>query len=177
MPPLVVPCALVPADVDDLLHNRSVLSGGTGRIFVGVDGSEHARQALRWAVDEARLREWVVIAVHAHSIPPMLVAPAPGLAAAPPPDAALLQQLEESAEKLLADEIRQVDTDDVTIEARVVSGSAADALLQAAAEGDLLVVGSRGHGGFRGLLLGSVSQQVAHHAPCPVVIVPPAERD
>ena len=78
---------------------------------------------------------------------------------------------------MLAEEIDQVDSDDVTIESRVVTGSAADALLQAAREGDLLVVGSRGLGGFKGLLLGSVSQQVVHHAPCPVVIVPPDERD
>jgi nucleotide-binding universal stress UspA family protein len=78
---------------------------------------------------------------------------------------------------MLAEEIEQVDSDDVTIERRVVTGSASDGLVRSAREGDLLVVGSRGLGGFKGLLLGSVSQQVVHHAPCPVVIVPPAERD
>jgi nucleotide-binding universal stress UspA family protein len=151
---------------------------GIGRIVVGVDGSEHARRTLQWAVDEARLRKWVVIAVHAHAMPTLFVAPDPVLGASPPIlDPEISKRLEEAAEKLLAEEIDQVDSDDITVEGRVVTGSAPDALLQAAAEGDLLVVGSRGLGGFKGLLLGSVSQQVVHHAPCPVVIVPPAERD
>ena len=153
-------------------------SDGIGRIVVGVDGSEHARRTLQWAVEEARLRKWEVIAVHAHSIPTAFVAPDPILGASPPvPDPGLIEQLEGAADRMLAEEIDQVDSDDVTIESRVVTGSAADALLQAAREGDLLVVGSRGLGGFKGLLLGSVSQQVVHHAPCPVVIVPPDERD
>jgi nucleotide-binding universal stress UspA family protein len=64
----------------------------------------------------------------------------------------------------------------VTIEREVVEGSPADVLLRAAADADLLVVGSHGRGGFAGLLLGSVSQQCAHHAPCPVVIVRAARR-
>jgi nucleotide-binding universal stress UspA family protein len=153
-------------------------SDGIGRIVVGVDGSEHARRTLQWAVDEARLREWTVIAVHAHAIPTLFVAPDPVLGASPPiPDPEIAQRHEQAAETLLAEEIDQVASDDVTIERRVVTGSAPDALLRAAREGDLLVVGSRGLGGFKGLLLGSVSQQVVHHAPCPVVIVPQAERD
>jgi nucleotide-binding universal stress UspA family protein len=153
-------------------------SDGIGRIVVGVDGSEHARRTLHWAVDEARLRKWAVIAVYAHAIPTLFVAPDPVLGASPPvSDPEITKRLEEAAEKMLAEEIDQVDSDDVTIERRVVTGSAPDALLRAAREGDLLVVGSRGLGGFKGLLLGSVSQQVVHHAACPVVIVPQAERD
>ncbi len=153
-------------------------SDGIGRIVVGVDGSEHARRTLQWAVDEARLRKSVVIAVHAHSIPTLYATSEPILGGPPSlPDPELAKRLEEAAERMLADEIDQVDSDDVTIEARVVTGSAPDALLRAAREGDLLVVGSRGLGGFKGLLLGSVSQQVVHHAPCPVVIVPLDERD
>jgi nucleotide-binding universal stress UspA family protein len=64
------------------------------------------------------------------------------------------------------------DTTDVPVDSVLVSGSAADVLLGMAKGADLVVVGSRGVGGFRGLLLGSVSQQVAHHAACPVVVVP-----
>jgi nucleotide-binding universal stress UspA family protein len=59
----------------------------------------------------------------------------------------------------------------VEIDRRVVQGAAAEVLVSAATPGDLLVVGSRGHGGFAGLMLGSVSQQCVHHAPCPVVVV------
>ena len=186
MPPLLDPCGLVTTlcgwvttgspERAGLLQNHPMSSDGIGRIVVGVDGSDHARSALRWAVDEARLRKWVVIAVHAYTIPAMLVAPEPILGAPPPiPDPDLIERLEKSAEKLLAEEIDRVDSDDMTIEGRVVTGPASEALLQAAEERDLLVLGSRGVGGFRGLLLGSVSQQVAHHAPCPVVIMPPAD--
>ena len=59
----------------------------------------------------------------------------------------------------------------VEIDRAVVEGAAAPTLIEAAAGSDLLVLGSRGHGGFAGLLLGSVTQQCAHHAPCPLVIV------
>lgn len=63
------------------------------------------------------------------------------------------------------------EAEGVEIEQRVVQGSAGGALVEAARDADLLVVGSRGHGGFVGLLLGSVSQQCVHHAPCPAVVV------
>lgn len=144
--------------------------------MVGVDGSEHARRALDWAAEEARLRGWKLVAVHAYAVPPLYLAPEPVLATPPPlPDPELSQRLEEAAGKLLAEEIERLDADDLTIERLVSAGSAADALLQAAKEGDILVVGSRGLGGFRGLMLGSVGQQVAHHAPCPVVILPASD--
>lgn len=148
-----------------------------GRIVVGVDGSEGSRRALAWAADEARLRKWVVVAIHAYTIPPLLLAPdaLAGIPAAPITDPGLIERLEEVAEKLLAQEIDQVDSDDLTIEGRVVSGPAADALIRAAEEADLVVVGTRGLGGFKELLLGSVSHQVAHYSPRPVVIVPARE--
>jgi nucleotide-binding universal stress UspA family protein len=148
-----------------------------GRIVVGVDGSDGSRRALAWAADEARLRKWVVVAIHAYTIPSFLMASdvLPGVPAAPITDPELPERLEEAAEKLLAQEIERVDSDDLTIEARVVSGPAADALIQAAQEADLVVVGTRGLGGFKELLLGSVSHQVAHYSPLPVVIVPARE--
>jgi nucleotide-binding universal stress UspA family protein len=139
---------------------------------VGVDGSDQARRALAWALDEARLRQFAVTAVHAYTIPPVLLS-APGPLAPPvPPDPELAQRLHESAERLLERELDEANTEGVEVESRVVSGPAAEALLQAGRDADLLVVGTRGLGGFKELLLGSVSSQVTNHAPCPVVVVP-----
>jgi nucleotide-binding universal stress UspA family protein len=84
-----------------------------------------------------------------------------------------LSDLHRAAEDLLERALADVgeDVEDVEIEHQVVQGSAAEALVAAAARGDLLVVGSRGHGDFAGLLLGSVSQKCVHHVSCPVVVV------
>jgi nucleotide-binding universal stress UspA family protein len=145
----------------------------SGRIVVGVDGSEQGRPALAWALEEARLRNWVVTAVHAYTIPPVLLSPGPGPLAPPAaPEPELVERLEESAEHLLERELDDANTEGVEVERRVVSGPAAEALVQAGRGADLLVVGTRGLGGFKGLLLGSVSHQVTNHAPCPVVVVP-----
>jgi nucleotide-binding universal stress UspA family protein len=86
-----------------------------------------------------------------------------------------IKELRDAAETALDDTLRESipETDTVEIERRVVQGRAAAALVNESRGADLLVVGSRGHGGFAGLLLGSVSQQCAHHAACPVVIVHP----
>jgi nucleotide-binding universal stress UspA family protein len=90
----------------------------------------------------------------------------------------MTEAIRNGAEALLAEAVAEATAaGDVTIEQRVVEGPAATALIEAAKGAELLVVGSRGHGGFTGLLLGSVSDQVANHAPCPVVIVRPAEND
>ena len=144
-----------------------------GQIVVGVDGSQQARSALAWALDEARLRKWAVVVVHSYSIPPLLMAPEAGPVGPPAiPDPGLIDSLANAAEKLLAREIEAADTDDVSVEGRVVPGPPADALIQQGRDANLLVVGTRGLGGFRELILGSVSDQVARHSPCPVVIVP-----
>jgi nucleotide-binding universal stress UspA family protein len=76
------------------------------------------------------------------------------------------------AEGVLDSAIAAVDTSGVKLEQKVLTGGAAPVLVEEAKGASLLVVGSRGRGGFKGLLLGSVSQQVAHHAACPVVIIP-----
>jgi nucleotide-binding universal stress UspA family protein len=143
------------------------------RIVVGIDGSDESRSALKWALAEARLRDASVLAIHAYMIPPLLMAPEP-VPAGPPtiPDADLAERLEKGAHALVDEELAKVDDDEVTVEGRVVSGAAADALLQGARDADMIVVGTRGRGGFSGLLLGSVSQQLPPHAPCPVVVVP-----
>lgn len=136
-------------------------------IIVGVDGSEHARRALEWAATEARLRGAKVVAVHAWHIPATAYSTYTMPLIEP-------ESLRSAAEATLAAAAAAVDADatGTVLEQRVVEGAAAQVLLREADHASLLVVGSRGHGGFAGLLLGSVSQQVVHHARCPVVIVP-----
>jgi nucleotide-binding universal stress UspA family protein len=148
-------------------------------IVVGVDASEGARAAYRWAVAEARLRRGRLRAVYAWTLSyprgdgyGYLIGPTDVFPSGGPSDQrrAAEQVLERATAHML------FETDGVELESEVIQGPAADVLVDAAADADLLVVGSRGHGGFVGLLLGSVSQQCAHHASCPVVIVPPAGR-
>jgi nucleotide-binding universal stress UspA family protein len=137
-------------------------------IVVGVDGSPASTEALRWALDEARLRNASVRVVQAWSFPHLPAAP--GMV---PPLVLDPDELRRQAEELAGRTVSEVAGPDPEVEVDTVAvhGSPAHSLVEAAANADLLVVGSRGHGGFAGLLLGSVSQQCAHHAPCPVVIV------
>lgn len=139
------------------------------KIVVGIDGSEAAKNALRWALEEARLRSAKIVAVHAWEAPPAMPEPGP----APGFDlVGILPEVEEAGERLVKAVVEEVvgDDSDVTVEPVAIQGPAASVLVEAARDADLLVVGSRGHGGFTALLLGSVSQQLAHHAPCPLLI-------
>jgi nucleotide-binding universal stress UspA family protein len=142
-----------------------------GVIVVGVDGSEGAKAALRFALEETRLREDTLRAVHAWHVDLSV----PGIEAAYQPPATALEEHRRFAEAALEAALSEVGVDagGVEIERRVVEGRPAAALVEESRGADLLVVGSRGHGGFAGLLLGSVSQQVVHHADCPVVVVRP----
>jgi nucleotide-binding universal stress UspA family protein len=141
----------------------------TNKIVVGVDGSAGSKRALQWAADEAVLRGAELVIVHAWHLPPGAYVPYV------PAAATAVGMMEEDAEKLLADAEASIAMPaGVRMRHVAVEGTAATQLLHQAADADLLVVGSRGRGGFTGLLLGSVSQHCAHHAPCPVVIVPPA---
>jgi nucleotide-binding universal stress UspA family protein len=140
-----------------------------GRIVVGVDGSPGSRAALRWAIRQADLTDSSVEAVIAWQIPS--VSAGFGMAPMLPNDS--LDTWEELAAKQLHGAI--IDTVDpscrVSVTPTVRRGPAAEVLLDAAGAADLLVVGSRGHGGFAGMLLGSVSQHCARHALCPVAII------
>jgi nucleotide-binding universal stress UspA family protein len=139
------------------------------KIVAGIDGSDSSKEALRWAVDEARLRRADVIAVHAWQVPP----PVPAFGPSPAVDMVEnVPRLEEAAQKLAQSVVAEAvgDASDVNVEPVATEGPAASVLIDAAEGADMLVVGSRGHGGFVSLLLGSVSQQVATHAPCPVLI-------
>lgn len=143
------------------------------RIVVGVDGSEHAARALEFAIAEAGRRgDASIDAIHSyHSVvytPGMEL----GYGVQPPKE-----KLEAEAMDRLLKALEAAGAPrDLPIDPIVVADSPAHALLQAGRDADLLVVGSRGHGGFRGLLLGSTSLQVVTHATCPVVVVPPPER-
>ncbi|MGH3137345.1 MAG: universal stress protein [Gaiellaceae bacterium] len=136
-------------------------------IVVGVDGSDESKEALRWALEEARLRESDVRAIYAWR-DPYVLAPGFGL-----PEDFEFDALRERAVETLDAVIAQVvgPTSDVHVDGVVAEGPAGSVLVQAAGDAEMLVVGSRGHGGFVGLLLGSVSQQCVTHAPCPVLVV------
>ena len=139
--------------------------GGDGvfRIVVGVDGSAPSRLALEWAVSEARLRHGEVKAVTAWQFPPVTVG-MEGLVHDP-------EIFPQAARRLQDEALRRVDSGGVTVTGDVVQGNTAGVLLKAAGNADLVVVGSRGLGGFTGLLLGSVSTQLVHHSPSPVLVV------
>ena len=138
--------------------------------MVGVDQSEGARAALRFALEEAKLRRATLRVVHAWQYGYI---GATGVEGAYPALGGDIKELRAGAETALAETLRESipEADTVEIERRVVEGRPAAVLVDESRGADLLVVGSRGHGGFTGLLLGSVSQQCAHHAACPVVIV------
>ena len=142
------------------------------RIVVGIDGSEPSAAALRWAADEAGRRAVALHVVACWSYPVMPFAP---------------YQLPISGEQFEADarvaataEIEKelgADHGGVDVEVEVAEGPASLRLLELDRAASMIVVGTRGRGGFSGLLLGSVSQHLAEHARCPVVIVPTRDED
>lgn len=138
-------------------------------IIVGVDGSGHSRRALEWAMKEAALRHEALNVITVHQA----VKGYYGTAVVNPEDRALTEQAREAAEaeakKVLA-ELGEPRPDTVTVTA--VNGFPVEEILAAAEDADIIVLGSRGAGGFTRLLLGSVSSQIAQHAHCPVLIVP-----
>lgn len=142
-------------------------------IVVGIDGSANARRALEWAAAEARLRGGALVVVLAWDVP---VATFSTVALASV-DTAQLDELHAQAKRRLDEALAGTEEILAGLDVRrlVLEGPPARILLDTARDADLLVVGTRGHGGLAGLVLGSVSQQCAHHSPCPVVIVPPHE--
>jgi nucleotide-binding universal stress UspA family protein len=143
---------------------------GRSVVVVGVDPSAGAQEALRFALGEAQLRHATLRVVHAWQLAYIGVTDFGGGVPALGED---IQELRDAAEATLDATLREAipDTRGVDVERRVVEGAPAAVLVEESRASDLLVVGSRGHGGFAQLLLGSVSQQCAHHAECPVVVV------
>jgi nucleotide-binding universal stress UspA family protein len=136
-------------------------------VFVGFDGSAPSRKALTWAAAEAadHRADLVVLNVWEHTLLP----PAGSVSVS---EHYVPDESQHTAEDLL-ELIKEVLGEDppVLVQPRVKQGNPAKVLIEESADADLLVVGTRGHGGFRGLMLGSVSQHVAAHAKCPVTVV------
>jgi nucleotide-binding universal stress UspA family protein len=134
------------------------------RIVVGVDGSAPSKAALAWAVRQAGLTGAAVDVVTAWEFPAFFPAPWP-----PGPGG----DWKELARRVATEAVAELPGSGrpAEIRPRVAEGNAAQVLLDAAAGADLLVVGSRGHGGFAEALLGSTGQHCVHHATCPVVVI------
>ena len=139
------------------------------RIVVAVDGSDTAQRALRWALAEGRARKATVEVVHAWQVP---------YAGYYPHTIGVFDPAvyEAASRQVLDEALAAADTDGLPEPIKRTSrrGCAAAGILDAAEDADLLVLGSRGLGGVKGMLLGSVTMQATHHARCPVVVVPPA---
>jgi len=160
-----------------------------GRIVVGVDGSQASHDALRWALEEAQFRRAELHVVHVYG--PVGEESPYSASYAYSPDMRTAERITDDerkwreerertvndrAKRIVADVVKSAGADagEVEIKQEVIAGAkSAQSLIDRARNADLLVVGSRGRGGFKGLLLGSVSQQCVQHATCPVVVIRP----
>lgn len=140
------------------------------RIIVGIDGSADAQRALRWALDAARAHSLPVTVLHAwrRAVLGAFDFAAPVLTRT---------ALEATARRTVEEALAAAEVSGVTVDTAIVESGAAKALLASARDASLVVVASRGLGGFAGLLLGSVTQKVLNHAACSVVVVPSASHD
>lgn len=141
-----------------------------GTIVVGVDGSAASRRALRWAAEEARLRGAALQAVMAWEYEIFGALPGDAIAL---PEEDKGPKMQEHLEGIVRSELG----DEADVEIRPVYGSPSEALIEAGVGAEMIVVGSRGMGGFKRLVLGSVSSQVVHHAHVPVVVIPAPEEN
>jgi nucleotide-binding universal stress UspA family protein len=139
-----------------------------GRVVVGVDDSDASREALRWAADVARWRNWTLHIVHTWHMSYPVTPYAPDLGAI---ETAVMRGAEEICRDIEAEVLGEAE--DIDVRETVAEGSAAHVLVAASNGADLLVVGSRGRGGIASLALGSVGQACVHHAHCPVLVVRP----
>jgi nucleotide-binding universal stress UspA family protein len=138
-------------------------------IIVGIDGSEHSRRALEWAINEAAVRQVPLTVLTVHQAAAFWSGPV-----STPGDEDLTteagKKVKEETDAALEKLGAGTRPPSVTVQAR--NGIPTVELLKASADADLIVVGSRGTGGFAKLMLGSVSSQIVHHAQCPVVVIP-----
>jgi nucleotide-binding universal stress UspA family protein len=137
-------------------------------IVVGVDGSEHSERVLEWALKEAALRQAPVTVITVHQV---ASSPWTGSSIVYPEDKPEQAKARKAAEEEVSKVSGRLDTKPPSVAISAVNGQPAKALIDASADADLVVVGSRGGGGFSGLRMGSISSQVVNHAACPVVVV------
>ncbi|HEY3903941.1 MAG TPA: universal stress protein [Streptosporangiaceae bacterium] len=139
-------------------------------IVVGIDESVHSRRALDWAMREAALRRTDLTVF---TVIPAMASPWSSRPLTVPDEPEVIERARQAVDDAIAKSASELGTDQPTsVHVQVFSGYPAQVLTEASKQADLVVLGSRGAGGFATFLLGSVSNQVAHHASCPVVIVP-----
>lgn len=145
----------------------------SGPVLVAVDGSSQGEAAVAFAFTEAALRGAELVALHAWTTWTDAEKPAPGRPLEIVDLIGDVRQLQATEERLLAEALsgHRARYPDLTVHPRLVRGRTRPALIEATGSAQLIVVGARGLGGFTGLLLGSVSQSVLHHAQCPVTVV------
>jgi nucleotide-binding universal stress UspA family protein len=148
--------------------------GSMPGIIVGIDGSGHSRRALEWAVREAAARRAPLTVLTVQQPVTAYWGAGAAVPYAYSYDQDLVKQALKMAEEETGSTLEQAGADSrpPSVTVKAVAGLPAESLLQAAEDADMIVVGSRGAGGFKRLLMGSVSTQVAHHAHCPVVVIP-----
>ncbi len=147
-------------------------------IIVGVDGSEHSLAALDWALNEADLRKTPLTVITVSPVVSGIYGPGYAPADYYPAEEESRAQAEKATQELVNQAVgRRAAAPAMPVTVRALSGLAADELINASGDADLLVVGARGAGGFTRLVMGSVSTQVTHHALCPVVVVPGNRKD
>jgi len=143
-------------------------------ITVGIDGSPNSRRALDWAVQEAATRNCGLTVLTIHPVIASWVTGRPVTVSADP---GLQDKERVAAEQVTEEALKDAGPGQpASVQVRSISGFPAEALIEASKDSDLVVLGARGGGGFHRLTLGSVSDQVVHHAFCPVVVVPGPER-
>jgi nucleotide-binding universal stress UspA family protein len=142
-------------------------------IIVGVDGSGHSQRALEWAMWEAALRHAPLTVLTVH---PAIVGYFGGVVTSPG-DLELTEQTQ-AAVKVEADQVlsRLSGPHPESVTVKAVHGFPVEELVSASKDADIVVLGSRGMGGFSRMLMGSTAGQVVQHAYCPVLIVPPEDR-
>jgi len=158
----VCPTVVVPANAATGDHH--------GRVVVGVDGSDEAARALRWARDEAHLRHCPLVVLHAWRMPVVMGSLYAPTIAVP------FEECRQAGQEFLDQTVAHLSSgssgDGPDVVPQLVEGLAEFELVTAAADADLLVVGSRGRGAMTASVLGSTSRSCIHHSPCPVAVIP-----